>query len=222
MTGRPCSLGARLTRLLRTSAVSICLASCAVRSWARSPPASPTPAPTCRAGRYAHDGDSGRHGYRLNGRKRWITNSCAADIMTTLCVVDGEHAMLLVDMHSDAIVVSEPDKKMGNRLQLTSDVEFTDVFVPDEHVIAEPGRGQAAALKSLSYGRMGVGAMGVGMGRCGFDHAVAHLRSRSAFGSKLGGFQHWQFRMAEHAIPSGGGPLAVPEGGTQVRHPRVG
>jgi alkylation response protein AidB-like acyl-CoA dehydrogenase len=139
-------------------------------------------------------------GYRLNGRKRWITNSCAADIMTTLCVVDGEHAMLLVDMHSDAVVVGEPDKKMGNRLQLTSDVEFTDVFVPDDHVIAEPGRGLAAALKSLSYGRMGVGAMGVGMGQCAFDHAAAHLRSRSAFGSKLGAFQHWQFRMAEHAI----------------------
>ncbi|MDT7729891.1 MAG: hypothetical protein QOK45_144, partial [Mycobacterium sp.] len=71
-------------------------------------------------------------GYRLNGRKRWITNSCAADIMTTLCVVDGEHAMLLVDMHSDAVVVGEPDKKMGNRLQLTSDVEFIDVFIPDD------------------------------------------------------------------------------------------
>jgi alkylation response protein AidB-like acyl-CoA dehydrogenase len=139
-------------------------------------------------------------GYRLNGRKRWITNSCAADIMSTLCVVDGEHAMLLVDTHSDGVVVGEPDKKMGNRLQLTSDVEFMDVFVPDDHVIAEPGRGLAAALKSLSYGRMGVGAMGVGMGQCAFDHAIAHLRSRSAFGSKLGGFQHWQFRMAEHAI----------------------
>ncbi|MDZ4232305.1 MAG: acyl-CoA dehydrogenase family protein, partial [Dietzia sp.] len=25
-------------------------------------------------------------GYRLSGRKRWITNSCAADIMTTLCL----------------------------------------------------------------------------------------------------------------------------------------
>jgi alkylation response protein AidB-like acyl-CoA dehydrogenase len=47
---------------------------------------------------------------------------------------------------------------------------------------------------------MGVGAMGVGMGQSAFDHAAAHLRSRSAFGSKLGGFQHWQFRMAEHAI----------------------
>mgnify|MGYP000004547023 CR=1 FL=1 len=139
-------------------------------------------------------------GYRLSGQERWITNSCAADIMTVLCVVDGAQAMLLVDMHADGVAVAEPDLKMGNRLQLTSDVTFTDVFVPNDHVIAEPGRGLGAALRSLTLGRIGVGAMGVGMGQCAFDHAVAHLRRRSAFGSKLGAFQHWQFRFAEHAI----------------------
>lgn len=139
-------------------------------------------------------------GFRLNGRKRWITNSCAADITTVLCVVDDTQAMLLVDMRSDGVVVGEPDLKMGNRLQLTSDVEFTDVFVPEEHVIAAPGRGLSAALASLAIGRIGVAAMGVGMGQCAFDHAVRHLRQRSAFGSKLGAFQHWQFRFAEHAI----------------------
>lgn len=139
-------------------------------------------------------------GYRLNGRKRWITNSCAADIMTVLCVVEDSQAMLLVDMHADGVRVAEPDLKMGNRVQLTSDVDFTDVFVPDEHVIAIPGRGLSTALASLAMGRIGVAAIGVGMGQCAFDHAVRHMRRRSAFGSKLGGFQHWQFRFAEHAI----------------------
>lgn len=139
-------------------------------------------------------------GLRLTGHKRWITNSCAADIMAVLCLVDGAHAMLLVDAHSEGVHVAEPDLKMGNRLQLTSDVIFSDVFVPDDHVIAQPGRGLGAALKSLSLGRIGVGAMGVGMGQCAYDHAVAHMRRRSAFGAKLGAFQHWQFRFAEHAI----------------------
>ena len=139
-------------------------------------------------------------GYRLSGRKRWITNSCAADIMAVLCVIDDSQAMLLVDMHADGISVAEPDLKMGNRVQLTSDVEFSGVFVPDEYVIAIPGRGLSTALASLSMGRIGVAAMGVGMGQCAFDHAVRHMRRRSAFGSKLGSFQHWQFRFAEHAI----------------------
>jgi alkylation response protein AidB-like acyl-CoA dehydrogenase len=139
-------------------------------------------------------------GYRLSGRKRWITNACAADIMTVLCVVEGDLALLLADMHADGVVVYEPDLKMGNRLQLTSDVEFDAVFVPTEHVIAGPGRGLSTALRSLALGRIGVGAMGVGMAQCAFDHAMAHMRRRSAFGTKLGGFQHWQFTFAEHAI----------------------
>ena len=139
-------------------------------------------------------------GFILNGHKRWITNSCAADIMAVLCVVDGEQAMLLVDMCAEGVIVGEPDLKMGNRLQLTSDVIFTDVFVPDSRVIATPGRGLSASLSSLALGRIGVGAMGVGMAQCAFDHAARHLRHRLAFGSRLGAFQHWQFRFAEHAI----------------------
>ncbi|WP_067855122.1 acyl-CoA dehydrogenase family protein [Nocardia shimofusensis] len=139
-------------------------------------------------------------GYRLTGHKRWITNSCAADIMTVLCVVDGQHTMLLVDMHDEGITVGAPDKKLGNRLQLTSDVHLTDVFVPDHHVIAPPGRGLAAALNSLSAGRIGIGALGVGMAQAAFDHAADYMGRRSAFGSKIGQFQHWQFRFAEHAI----------------------
>lgn len=139
-------------------------------------------------------------GYRLTGRKRWITNSCAADIMTVLCVVDGEQAMLLVDMHQAGVEVLAPDKKMGNRLQLTSDVIFNDAFVPSEHVIAEPGRGLGAALAALSLGRIGIGAVGVGMAQSAFDHAARHLGRREVFGTKLGRSQHWQFRFAEHAI----------------------
>jgi butyryl-CoA dehydrogenase len=37
------------------------------------------------------------------------------------------------------------------------------------------------------------------MAQAALDHAVAHLRSRRLFGRRLGEFQHWQFRMAEHA-----------------------
>lgn len=168
-----------------------------VGSFATSEPAASTDLSAAAMSTRARPVDGG---YLLNGHKRWITNSCAADIMTVLCVVDDQQAMLLVDMDSAGVTVSAPDLKMGNRLQLTSDVVFADVFVPAEYLIAMPGKGLSAALASLALGRIGVGAMGVGMGQCAFDHAARHLGRRSAFGSKLGAFQHWQFRFAEHAI----------------------
>lgn len=139
-------------------------------------------------------------GYLLSGRKRWITNSCVAEFMLVLCVVAGRQAMLLVDMHQSGVWVGEPDKKMGNRMQLTSDVSFDNVFVPADQVVAEPGRGLQAALGSLALGRTGIGAVGVGMAQAAFDYAADYLGERRAFGKRLGEFQHWQFRFAEHAI----------------------
>ncbi|MDH4567427.1 hypothetical protein E8E95_12120 [Pseudomonas sp. BN414] len=88
---------------------------------------------------------------------------------------------------------------MGNRGQLTADVHFNDVEVPVERRIGEPNQGLRLALATLTFGRIGIAATGVGMAQSAFDHSTAHLVSREAFGKKLGAFQHWQFRMAERA-----------------------
>ncbi len=63
----------------------------------------------------------------------------------------------------------------------------------------EPGHGLRQALATLTLGRIGSAAAGVGMAQAAFDHAVAHLSSREAFGRKLATNQHWQFLMAERA-----------------------
>jgi butyryl-CoA dehydrogenase len=138
-------------------------------------------------------------GYRLQGRKRWITNSPVADFMAVLCRTDRTMTMLLVDLHSPGVRVGPPDKKLGNRAQLTADVYFENVFVPETHVLGQPGQGLRIALATLTYGRVGIAATGVGMAQSVFDEATAHLKSRKAFGKRLGEFQWWQFKMAERA-----------------------
>ena len=81
--------------------------------------------------------------------------------MFVLCKPDGALSMLLVDMRAEGVRVGEPDRKMGNHFQLTADVYFDDVFVPQERLVGAPGRGlRAAALTSLTLGRVGIGACG--------------------------------------------------------------
>jgi butyryl-CoA dehydrogenase len=89
---------------------------------------------------------------------------------------------------------------MGNRGQLTSDIYFDNVEVPAENMIGDEGKGLHIALGTLTYGRIGIGASGVGMAQSAFDESVAHMKQREAFGKTLSGFQYWQFRMAERAI----------------------
>lgn len=140
-----------------------------------------------------------QRGWTVHGRKRWITNAPVADFVVALCSDGVGLTLLAIDLHQDAVRVGPPDRKLGNRGQLTADVEFDGAFVPDEHVIGPVGGGLRIALQALTYGRIGIGAAGVGMAQRAFDEAVARLKERRAFGRRLAEFQHWQFRMADRA-----------------------
>lgn len=142
------------------------------------------------------DGDR----YILNGRKRFITNSPVADYIVVLCRSEEDGMVeLVVETDQPGVRVGKPDLKMGNRGQLTADVYFDNAEIPVERRVGNPKKGLHVALATLTYGRIGIAATGAGMAQAAFDHSVAHLSSREAFGKKLGAFQHWQFRMAERS-----------------------
>ncbi|SAL64410.1 acyl-CoA dehydrogenase family protein [Caballeronia humi] len=142
-----------------------------------------------------------RHGdkYVVNGRKRFITNAPVADFVVLLCVDDGRMTELVIDLGAPGVRVGEPDQKMGNHGQLTSDIYFENVEVPVRNVVGEAGSGLKIALQTLTYGRIGIAASGVGMAQAVFDHSVHRLRTRRAFGKAIAQFQHWQFKLAERA-----------------------
>jgi len=137
--------------------------------------------------------------YVVNGQKRWITNSPVADFVVALCRTDEGLTEIVIDLDGKGVRVGEPDKKMGNRGQLTADIYFEDAPVPAENVVGEEGKGLRIALATLTYGRVGIAASGVGMAQSAFDLAAAHLTERRAFGKRIAEFQHWQFKMAERA-----------------------
>jgi alkylation response protein AidB-like acyl-CoA dehydrogenase len=139
-------------------------------------------------------------GWRINGRKRWITNSAVADWILVLCRSGERLTMLMADMHAEGISVGKPDFKMGNHAQLTSDIVFDNVFVPDDHVVGTEGGGLRVALGALALGRMGIGAIGVAMAQAAFDHAADYMCKRKVFGQELARMQHWQYLFAEHAV----------------------
>jgi alkylation response protein AidB-like acyl-CoA dehydrogenase len=139
-------------------------------------------------------------GWRITGTKRWITNSVAADYIAVLCRSGERQTFFFVDMHTPGVRVSDPDRKMGNHAQLTADVVFDKVPVAADHIIGAEGAGLRAALGALMLGRMGIGAIGVAMAQAAFDHAADYISRRRVFGRELAGFQHWQFRFADHAL----------------------
>lgn len=139
-------------------------------------------------------------GWRVNGQKRWITNSVAAERVLLLCRTGDAMTTFFVDMRDPGVTVSDPDLKMGNHAQLTADIRFDNVFVADEDVVGGVGTGLRTALGGLALGRMGIGAAGVGMAQRALDVAAAYASQRKVYGQPVASFQHWQFRFAEHAL----------------------
>lgn len=137
--------------------------------------------------------------YTVNGHKRWITNAPVAEFVTMLCISDDGLVELVIDLKSNGVRVGKPDLKLGNRGQLTGDIYLENVEVPEARRIGEPGEGLRIALQTLTYGRVGIAATGVGMAQACFDETISHLKTRHAFGKPIGANQHWQFKMAERA-----------------------
>jgi len=139
----------------------------------------------------------------VTGRKRFITNAPVGDFATTLCVSDGQLCMLVVDLKAPGVTVGPPDLKTGNRVQLTADVWFDSVRVPRTNILGAAGDGLRIALGALTWGRVAVGASGVGMAQAALDQSVHFMQHRRMFGARLADMQYWQFRLAERATQIG-------------------
>ena len=144
-------------------------------------------------------GRLGGDSYILRGRKRYITNAPVGSFATTLCALDDQLCMLVVDLDTPGITVGDIDIKTGNRAQLTADVVFDNAAVPARNLVGAPGHGLKIALSALTWGRIVIGMSGVAMAQAAFDQCVSFMKDREMYEGRLSDLQHWQFRLAEHA-----------------------
>ena len=145
-------------------------------------------------------------GYIINGTKRYITNAPHAGIFTVMARSRSDSkgaegiTAFLVDANLPGISIGSPDKKMGQRGALTSDVVFDDVYVPATAIIGGPeleGQGFKTAMKVLDRGRIHIAAMCVGAARRLIEQSLAYSGERKQFGRQIGEFQLVQAMLAD-------------------------
>ena len=140
--------------------------------------------------------------YLLNGTKYWITNAGVADYMTVFATIDPEkqHAGIgafLVESNWEGVSVGKSIPKLGQRCSNTAAINFKNVRVPKENVIAEPGQGFILAMRTFSRTRPMIGAFAVGAARSAMEYALDYAKKRRAFGTKISNFEAIQFKLAE-------------------------
>ena len=149
----------------------------------------------CKAER---DGDD----YILNGTKYWITNGGISDYMSIFATVDpdSQHegiCAFLVERDWPGVSIGRKIPKLGQRASNTVGINFKDVRVPKENVMAPPGEGFVLAMQTFSRTRPAIGALAVGMARSAMEFATDYAKKRRAFGTKIADFQAIQHKIAE-------------------------
>ncbi len=139
-------------------------------------------------------------GYRLNGRKTWVTAAPVADFFTVFAKAGDKLTIFLVERDFAGLAVGREIHKMGVWALPTSEVAFDDCFVPDSHRLSrDEGDGAAHLRKTLAEIRIITGAMGLGVARAALDAAVKYAAERKQFGKPINRYQAIQLKIAEMA-----------------------
>ncbi len=140
----------------------------------------------------------------INGSKAWITNASLAEVIITLCRTDPEAghrglSMILVETDQMGLIIHSKEKKMGVRGSPTHALTYEDVRVPLENLLGEEGRGFQQAMMTLDGGRIGIGALSVGLAQAALEEAVRYAKDRATFGKSIAEHQAIQWMIADMA-----------------------
>ena len=125
-------------------------------------------------------------GYRLNGRKQWISNGGEADIYSILALAPGGPSWFIVERNSPGFSSGKPEKKHGIHASNTAALFLEDVFIPADHLIGlAEGQGLAQAQAVFGYTRLMVGAFGLGAGWEALRRAIRYSQERIQGGTPL-------------------------------------
>ncbi len=125
-------------------------------------------------------------GYKINGRKQWISNGNIADAYTILAMTPGGPSWFVVEKGAEGFTTAPHEDKHGIRLSNTSGLFLDDVVVPAERLLGGvEGRGLVQAQQVFGYTRLMVAAFGLGGGWEAVDRAIAYSKQRTQGGAPL-------------------------------------
>ena len=145
-------------------------------------------------------------GWKINGRKHFISGGHVADVLMVMTVTDAQKrarggiTALLVEKGAPGFSVTRVDTTIGSEAWKLAELTFDDCFVPDSAVMGKVGEGFRIAMESLTDGRMAVACCCIGAAERLLELMTAHAKERVTFGEPLANRQAIQWMLADSAV----------------------
>lgn len=141
----------------------------------------------------------------INGSKCFITNASYANHLAVTAVTDRSKGIngisaFIIPTNSPGFTVISNYEKMGLHASNTTELIMENVRVPKENLLGTIGNGYKQFLATLDGGRIGIGAMAVGIAQGAYEKALQYAKERKQFGKSLSNFQAIQFKLADMAM----------------------
>jgi len=133
-------------------------------------------------------------GYRLNGRKLFVTDASVADCIITVARLGSDLALLIADRDTPGLSITPMHGLDASRG--LSEVEFADVGIPSANLISRGGDAREALQNALDIATLAVTAEMVGGMQWALETSVEYAKTRKQFGKPIGQFQAIQHHCA--------------------------
>jgi len=143
--------------------------------------------------------------YVLNGAKVFITNANYAGTFVVTAITDPGRgtrgiSSFVIERDTPGFSVHAGDEKLGMRGSDWGELTFQDCKVPVANRLGAEGEGFANFMKTLDGGRIGIGALAVGLAQGAFERSVRFAQERTAFGKPIAAQQAVAFKLADMAV----------------------
>ena len=143
-------------------------------------------------------------GYVLNGRKVWVANAEATDVIIVFAATQPGMrgrgiSAFLVTPDTPGLTLTPSADSLGVRGLGCMDLELKQVRLDADALLGSPGEGFHIAMWALDGGRVAIAAQALGVGSAALEEALRHARQREAFGQPIGNYQAVQWMLADMA-----------------------
>jgi alkylation response protein AidB-like acyl-CoA dehydrogenase len=140
----------------------------------------------------------------LNGDKLYITQGSVAGIYVIMASTEPERSAVgisafILERERPGLQVVRVENKLGVRASDTAQIRLEEIRMPEQNLLGILNHGYRDALTILDGGRIGIGALALGIARAALEASLSYAKERRQFDKPIAEFEAIQWKLADMA-----------------------